>query len=237
MIGLVDRLVCGELDETARRHLLAWLEADPIRWRLCGVAFLEAQTWSAAIGGWSRAEDMTVVPPNASECPSAPRLAEPVSQCPPMRGPTHFRRASIAAALVVAFGLGLVVRGIHFSAQQVADLAASRNAAPTAANVNVSAGPAKLPAKQMPVLASLTVETDDTGGKTPIHFTVLPAATGKGQAGEPAEIPDYVRQKWERRGYKVSLERRFVFAKLADGQKVVVPIEQVQVNPLPIHVN
>jgi len=44
-------------------------------------------------------------------------------------------------------------------------------------------------------------------------------------------------KQWERRGYKVSLERRYLFARLPDGQQVAVPIEHVHVNPIPVSIN
>ena len=84
-------------------------------------------------------------------------------------------------------------------------------------------------------------EHRETGGglgrSTPIQIPVVPAVTDASRGQEIAEIPDYVRQQWERRGFKVSLARRFLFAKLADGRQIVVPVEQLRVNPLPIHVN
>jgi hypothetical protein len=41
-------------------------------------------------------------------------------------------------------------------------------------------------------------------------------------------ISEYDRQKWERRGYQLSKEKRFLPAELPDGKKVVVPVEQVK---------
>ena len=41
----------------------------------------------------------------------------------------------------------------------------------------------------------------------------------------------------ERRGYKVSFERRYLFARLPDGQQVVVPVEQLHVNAIPSNIN
>ena len=51
MNGQLDRLVSGELDEQDRGPVIAWLEEDPRRWRLCGLLFLESQTWSQATCG------------------------------------------------------------------------------------------------------------------------------------------------------------------------------------------
>ncbi|MGH8631485.1 MAG: hypothetical protein ACREU7_12080, partial [Burkholderiales bacterium] len=52
----IDALVCGELAEEERRDLLAWLDADASRWRMCGLAFLEAQLWERALDGENTAE-------------------------------------------------------------------------------------------------------------------------------------------------------------------------------------
>ena len=47
------------------------------------------------------------------------------------------------------------------------------------------------------------------------------------------EIPEYVREQWERRGFELTTERRYLFARLADGQQVVVPVDQVLVHSVP----
>jgi hypothetical protein len=92
-----------------------------------------------------------------------------------------------------------------------------------------------------PILAAFDMQAGGQfGARTPIRIPVVPtlADTARdGGAGPPAEIPEYVRQQWERRGYKVSLERRYVFARLPDGQRVVVPVEQLHLNPVPVSIN
>ncbi len=120
----------------------------------------------------------------------------------------------------------------------MAETAVSGGAVKSAPESDVPLEPSRLPLMNESVLASLNVDTSGgLGRSTPIQIPVVLAATDDAHVLEHAEIPDYVRQQWERRGYKVSLERRFLFAKLADGQKVVVPVDQLRVNPLPIHVN
>jgi hypothetical protein len=44
------------------------------------------------------------------------------------------------------------------------------------------------------------------------------------------ELPDYVRRQWERRGFKFDAERRFLLARLPDGEQVAVPIERLLVS-------
>src|SRR5436189_691179 len=225
MPGQVDRLVCGELDETARQQLLTWLEAEPARWRICGVAFLEAQAWSRAIERWPRADD------GAGGSSSAILRLAPDG--PRKRRHALVHRATIGAAVVIAFGLGLAFRDFSTPAQRAAETAAVSGDVPGTTGQDLPDGDSNPASKQESVLATLNVETGNGfGHSTPIHFPVVPAAIDENRVQELAEIPDYVRQQWERRGYKVSLERRFLFAKLADGQKVVVPVDQLRVNPL-----
>jgi hypothetical protein len=230
MSGQIDRLVCGELNETDRKRLLAWFEADPVRWRLCGVAFLEAQAWSRAIEHWPRTDEPRDIFASSCEHRTLPR--SPVSRR------AHYRHAAAVAAVIIAFGLGLALRDFSSPPQHVTDTAAPTVAVPNSPDADLSAGPSNLPPKQESVLASVSVETAEGRGRSmPIQIPVVPAARDAGRHREQAEISDYVRQQLERRGFKVSLERRFMFARLADGQKVVVPVDQLRVNPLPIHIN
>lgn len=249
----VDRLVCGELDESARQTLLAWLEADPVRWRVCGVAFLEAQIWSQVLENEPRLDAPAATIARAS--------AGLVTPQPEVGRRALWRQATIAAAIVIAFGLGLAYRDFSAPRPPAAETAAgggpsiahttsthstsahSISADPDRADPNeadraLATSPSSVPSKQDPVLASFNVETGSGSGRlTPIQIPVVPAANDASREREHSEIPEYVRQQWERRGYKVSLEKRFVFAKLADGQQVVVPVEQVRINPIPIQIN
>src|SRR5262245_35380428 len=109
--SLLDRLVCGELDETARGRVLAWLEQDPSRWRVCALAFLEAQTWSQALGDRSVATVSPLLPVSAA--------ASPASQTDGRRG--IVRRVLTAAAVLVAFGMGLIVRDIILGSRPTAE--------------------------------------------------------------------------------------------------------------------
>ncbi|MGE5191361.1 MAG: hypothetical protein ACM3U2_02595 [Deltaproteobacteria bacterium] len=231
--GLLDALVCGELDETARGRVLAWLEEDPLRWRQCGLAFLEAQTWSQALGQFPGGD-------RAHERPG--RAVQATATVMPGRG--NARQARVRAALtavvvLVAFVLGFVLRqpdgAVHDPAvQPVAGSGSPKSTDAVSGNDHRAAAGAG-----EPVLAALDMQAGGRfGAQTPIRIPVVPAVTaGADVARHGAEIPDYVRQQWERRGYKVSLERRYVFARLPDGQQVVVPVEQFHVNPVPVVIN
>ncbi len=252
---LIDGLVCGDLDEEARGRVLAWLDEDPPRWRLCGLAFLEAQTWSQTLGPWPAGAPVRETPlqsmlAGASPRPSGGDVAETRSEPAVLRGPKNLRqpaarRVLAAAAWLAAFGFGLVAREAVVPRDASRDrLIADNGAAATGAPATGAPATGGLPdnaAENEPVLAALDVRTGDGFGPTaPIRIPVVPAAGRPGHAQEirsETEIPEYVRQQWERRGYKVSFERRFLFAQLPDGQQVAVPVDQVHVNPIPVSIN
>src|SRR5260370_29754437 len=121
--GLLDRLVCGELDELPRGRLLEWLDEDPLRWRACGLAFLEAQTWSQALGQWPLRELGSGVPLDQARSETSRRpiscdgatgktQSVPVELAPSRQRRMAIRRTVIAAAVVVAFGMGLTLRDV-----------------------------------------------------------------------------------------------------------------------------
>lgn len=117
--GQVDRLVDGELDNDARRHLIRRLEVEPDGWRRCALAFLEAREWRAAFGTLSAADGMTA---------------------PPRLRPRATRRsrawmAVLAAGLLAAFTVGWWLRGSPREAPLDVPVAAPREAAPPEADV------------------------------------------------------------------------------------------------------
>jgi hypothetical protein len=229
MPNLIDRLVCGELDEPGRRELLAWLEAEPARWRICGLVFLEAQEWGLAMKGWVSATA-------AMPCPTPGFATRDVA--------AGLRRARVrqlltTAALAVAFVAGIGARDLaaRKAPESIPAMAGKTQSGQTPAPVERP--DVGKPAVREPLLAEVEMQVvGGLGQAAPVRIPVVPASLSSGaSAGRPTEIPEYVRQQWERRGYDVSVERRYMFAKLPDGQKVAVPVEQVRVNPKPIHIN
>ncbi len=230
MPGDMDRLVCGELDETGRGRVLAWLEADPVRWRLCGLAFLEAQTWSQTLADW---------PGTRKGRAPAAGVERRVLPNESLRKRSTLPRVLAALAVCVAFTLGLAVRDIVVPPDPAIEQPVAKQDA-TSVRDQTATDRAPVPVgDHEPLLAALDVQSGSKlGTTTPIRIPVVPAGPDSAQeARHAAEIPDYVRQQWERRGYKVSCERRYFFARLPDGQQIVVPVEQVNVNPTRVHIN
>jgi hypothetical protein len=207
----LDRLVSGDLDEREREPLIAWLDEDPRRWRLCGLLFLESQSWSDALAEW----------------PCTDRLAAAPSK--PLDMNTHATRrrqimhgAILAASVLLSFLLGFAIRGLNEPNRFIANepLAAPGKASPT----NIS-----------PVMAELPVQSTLRGLPKSTVQIPLVADSSSHHAHEP--VSDYVRQQFERRGYQLQLERRYLFARLPSGQQVAVPVDQYSVKRVPPQIN
>jgi hypothetical protein len=217
MTAAIDRLVSGDLDETARRSVLAWLDEEPTRWRQCGLAFLEAQTWSQAMGAWSSAQ-----PAKASTA------HEPVRQPPERRHRSAACAAVLVAGVVLAFGLGFVASGVfrdgpHPSGPQLAG--GGRNAASRE-------GRDTQPPRETPVLAAVGVEPSGWGLPDSVQIPVVPSNAAASSTGLQPQIPDHIQRQWERRGYEIRSQRRYLFARLPDGEQVAVPIEHISLDPV-----
>ncbi len=229
MASLLDRLASGELEEEPRRQVLAWLEEDPRRWRLCGLALLEAQTWSQTLGLWavdgrSQTDGKRVMSTAGVEKYSVLSTQYPESQ--PGRRILALGAAALSACLLVSFSLGFGLRGLMSATASV------QKPTPSAPSTLRQSRSNEL---SEPVLASFTVQSGaGLESASQIH---VPVVRGESQAPHDAgsfkELSDYERQQWERRGYKLSRERRYLFAKLPDGQQVVVPVDQILVNHVP----
>ena len=213
----IDRLVSGDLAGAERRSLLAWLDEEPERWRACSLAFLEAQTWQQAAGtsGFSdsreeegargRAGSRSL---NARDQSSPPPLAH---SCVASR---RLRWLAVAALVLVAFALGLA----SGHAWPTAALTDGQFAGPTAPSEPSSGGP---------LLASVSLPTN-LDPRLKAELTLPLAADGQAPRFE-SSIPAYVRQQWERRGFELTEEVRYLPAKLPDGRQVMVPITKVHV--------
>jgi hypothetical protein len=86
-----------------------------------------------------------------------------------------------------------------------------------------------------PILASFTARAGAV--ETTVHAPVVPVGDTSGElAAAPPALPDYVRRQWERRGFDVQTQRRYLFATLPGGERVVVPVDDLKFNPIPIRV-
>jgi anti-sigma factor RsiW len=207
----IDRLVSGDLSETERLELLSWLDESPERWRRCGVAFLEAQAVRVAL-----AEIDAESRPRRSQTVAAPRLSA-------------LRLGAGVVALLLAFALGWGARrGVQAPAEeavadgQVGVLPDAIDVSPVTAERNdvADAGPRD-------GLAMLRFSTGSGAEAREFSIPVRLADGAIEVLEQPAELPEYVRQQWERKGYHVSRQRRMLQLTMNDGRQVDLPVGQV----------
>jgi hypothetical protein len=211
-VQLIDRLVDGELDDNARRELLSSLDFTSDGWRRLALAFVEAQTWRDDLGELFHA---------SSEPAPAPALAATERRV----SPRWTIAIAMAASFAVAFGLALLFRG---------------DASPALKNDSVVATPTtdtdevehdrinelREPKPSVPRVEELAADDE------PIDLPVVFVGDNEGdpweRVSEPA-MPPRVRRMLERLGHRVQCRRRLVPIDLPTGERVVVPVEQVEV--------
>ena len=221
MHGRLDRLVIGDLADDERQALLAWLDEDVTRWRNCALAFLEAQVWEEALSepvarGQEPGDRRQETGDRRQETGDRRRTAEARRKLPTA---SWLMPLAVIAASIVAFACGTLWRGMH-SPPQPRDAIVDRSSdSPDETDpVRAEAGG--------PLLASVPVTGGPLGNVAAVlQFPVLPAEAAQGQS---TSISDSVRRQWERRGYELKEERRYLPAKLPDGRQVMVPVNEVK---------
>ena len=216
----LDRLASGELDEPTRRSLFSWLDAEPLRWRGCALACLEAQTWNESLGDSSEFKETFGQGFRRGQETRAELFERPRAEPNELRAPKHAQPsrismlASVAALLLIAFGLGAFSRGWLVP--------------PTDSVVENPHQPAEAEPSG-PLMATVSLR-QELGSNLPATLQIPVMAVQNSAAERPTSnsISQYDRQKWERRGYQLIKERRFLPAELPGGKKVVVPVEQIK---------
>lgn len=238
----IDRLAAGDLAEPQRRELLAWFDQEPARWRQCGLAFLEAQAWGEAFA----ADGM---PAAAPDCDRARR---PDLTCRVDRARQHFARmhVALAAALLIAFGLGFMARQAWPAAGNpgddnlVRDGSGQRQQSPAQRRDGRQADPVRQVAKGRqppPSAAPAAAPRDDNSHDEIAGHLVLTQNPGEKAAislpvrerlpdgPRQSPLPDYVRQQLERQGFRLDQRRGAMRMELTDGRWVEVPVDRVEV--------
>jgi hypothetical protein len=216
----LERLVCGELDEHSRGSLIAWLDEEARRWRLCGVMFLESQAWSQAMNDWPGASLVANL--------GVQRRENYVAKCESERSSSRrrslFYTAVLAASVVVSFLAGFAASA---GREQMLDVqVAGEGAIPSDVD-------------RATVIAALPVESSlGPLAASAVHVPVVREQSATQDVHRPAsDIPDYIRQQWRRRGYELNVQRRYLFAQLPDGERVAVPVDQYSFTHVPPKIN
>jgi hypothetical protein len=218
----LDRLVTGELAEPERRELLAWCAERPDRWRLCAMAFLEAQTWESVLSNWGSPKT------HSSSAANAYQQATTAT--------TH-RTAwpTIAAVLLIGCLMGAVIRDIGFPNDRFIDRTQQTDDGPAIATAATDDQQNKKPQPEWtrdldPTYLTVPIQTNlGPGIPAELRIAVTAQASSKQDRAPKQDVPEYVRKQWEKRGYQVAQTERFLNAKLPDGEKVVVPVSGLEV--------
>jgi len=218
----IDRLVAGELADHERRGLLVWLDEDVSRWRACAIAFLEAQMWEAAAAGISTEESPTVTASgrwNSRE--TVPQQGERPATNLVSKRQVHRRLYALATAACLA----LAFTGGYFSSKLSTKLKDR-----TLPRIVQQAIPDKEPSPAVttqPLVATVAGRANlDPNISAQLQ---LPVAAIANEETPESSISDYDRKQWERKGFELIEERRYLPAHLPDGREISVPVKKVHV--------
>jgi hypothetical protein len=238
---VLDRLVDGELGAIERRELLAALDDEPGAWRRCALAFLEAQTWR-----WQLSR-LAVEPLVAESTAAESIVAQPASDASHLRA-THWPLSprfwgsclAVAASLIVAFGLGT-----RFPPAQAPQGAPNAEVAETNRSPDPREAATEFAQLDPDSLDQLDPDADDQSpwetltlapadakdDSQQIEITVVKEGTNDEQwaAIEQSASPAQLLRELEKTGLQVTRQQRLWPVDLADGRRLIVPIEEVDV--------
>ncbi len=248
--NLIDRIVDGSLGPGELGVALSRLQHEPDGWKRCTLAFLEAQCWRDSF----RVLAAPAVSGPGCE-PDAIRLARPKLD---RRRTRSWRGAAAAGIVAASFALGwpshvsrppqltgpipagspspIVAREQHESA--------SEPVVPTSDDpIQQAAFDARLAADRSPpspgelvqTVAQLRIGPEGAGATVPI--LAGPGIDGDWLKAQPPPLSEREQVILQRHGYQVDQQRTLLIATLADGRRVSVPIDQVEIrytgtNPL-----
>jgi hypothetical protein len=212
-----DLLVDGELKPAQRRELLARLDAEPGGWRRCALAFVEAQAWREDFGAVVRPATASAETSTATPAAPARRSAS-----------RWLTVLAVAASFLMAFTLGSIVRpawrGTGPRLEQVASQSAE--ARPGDAGLRGALGDAASPWRMVTL-------TGPDASAAPIRLPAMERnrIDDAWLGSLPTAVPPDVLRALERTGHAVRQSRRLMPVPLEDGRRLVVPVDQVEVQP------
>jgi hypothetical protein len=229
-IGLLDRLATGDLDGPSRRELFAWLDREPALWRRCALALLEARELELALGDWKAEGRSEMVPRPRWEKPCLDERSKVVTDSvlatpePPLPRiqvrPWRVHPLALAASLLIAFGLGMTMRGSGIAPQAVLNM--PPDSAPTVPSAKPASHDGAL------VAAAGQAQSREHDRAESIHNDGVHNDDGRSTPESAERLPAYVRSQLERRGYRVDSRHGVVPVSLPDGRRVMLPVDQLQ---------
>jgi hypothetical protein len=230
---IFDRLVDGELSESQHRELLASLDQEPDGWRRCALAFLEAQCWKKELG------DLRQTLPIGS--PTTALISQPGKRkSSPFRLPGTL--LAMSACFLLALGAGVLWQQ---SGNRLGGILDGGGANQIAGNVGRQSATVTSTSGAQTAVAQATPQPDNTAGpwqwvrlspagSTDSDQTVQLPAIQRDRMDEqwlqslPSPIPENVLQALRRNGYAVQTQQELMPMPLTDGRRLVVPVDQVE---------
>ena len=240
--AFVDRIVDGGMTPLELRAALLRLERDPDGWKRCAVAFLEGQVVSESLRALGPAE-----------------TCEPASQVVPLHpaaaatGPLdRWVRHALAAGIVAAsFAIGWIAHGTRpgtpaheslvrgsrtITIPPANELAVSAKSSPRydapaedrdgRSNDRDEQAP-EAPSRAIRTVARIRFGPESSRAEVPV--LAGPGITKEWLTQQPPPVSEHGRVVLERQGYQVDQQRRFFTTILADGRRVAVPVDHVQI--------
>ncbi len=227
----LDLLVDGELEEAERHELLTRLDGQPDGWRRCAMAFLEAQCWRQECTDFLGKAAVAAPPPQGRAIPAPGRRERRLVE----RAATPL---AMAASFVIALGLGWMVQGMRRTGPAPALLPEPIAQSGLDAQTAEPANPPTPERPQRPVaprspwqMVTLAANGPDGDRGQTIH---LPACEQQHldrhwPGGLPSALPCDLLESLQRAGYRVRRHRELLPVDMQDGRRLVVPVEQVEV--------
>ncbi len=219
----LDRLVDGELSPAELRGAIQSLDSEPDGWKRCALAFLEAQAWR---------ESFRAIPVSGATVVKVGISTEPI---PAPRRSQPWRMAMAAGLAGIAFLLGWTLHPDRSSGRDgmtAPTIARSTNPTPEGGS-SVGSIPSSTEVPDVSPAPSAgpdsLVAAGPEASPPPGPIPTGPSAGERWAYTPPAPITEHQQALLEQQGYQVDRRRRFVPARLKDGRRVAVPVDQVQV--------
>jgi len=240
---LLDLLVDGELGESERRAVLAWCECEPDGWRRCALTFLEAQSWEKELGKLAADGFQSEIHTPKTTIASTP--AAPLALSTQRSAPGHPRSGSaprsflpplaMAASFALAFTLGMLIRGGRFTTQDGASELAVTGVDGAVVDDGAMAPRDLADGRAQRPLDNVRLIWDSPQGTA--ETIELPVVEGKTLdenwlRGQPSALPTGLLEALERSGHRVLQRRELVPLNMQDGRRLVIPVDQVEVQPV-----
>ncbi len=233
----IDRLVDGEISAAELRAAIGRIDQSPDGWKRCALAFLEAQCWQQSLVGIGSRTD-----------PSGEDLSFSANRGTPRHRRSWIRTAVAAAVMLLSFSLGWAGHAARHPAAKVLNRDAPHFAKHTLVLPDLPAESVDLRSHdQAANLDTNREERDDLAVATSAVRSVghirlgsestgadVPILAGPGidetwLRNQPPPLTEHGQVVLEQQGYQVDQQRQLISTTLADGRRVAIPVDQVQI--------